>query len=263
MIRILIKLIKLLEKRYPWFARCIKGLRLHELKMWTRFFIRQILLRRLFGQPRAILYDFRDGKILIAPDDLGMAIQLNTQMDREHGALENALLSEVLPKSPDFLCVGTHVGTFAIPMAEHCKKVVAIEANPNTYELLKANISISEKNNIETHNVAAWHTSASLDFLRDDSATVLSRVLPKRAAPDYRPDTGTKITKVPAVNLDELLPGRRFDLLLMDVEGAETNALRGATLIMENIKYFWLSFLPAVLNSNMGASHRLRISPSS
>jgi hypothetical protein len=51
--------------------------------------------------------------------------------------------------------------------------------------------------------------------------------------------------------LDSLLPGQRFDLIKMDVQGAELDILQGSPGFIHNTKYLWLEL--QAHNYNLGA----------
>jgi FkbM family methyltransferase len=69
----------------------------------------------------------------------------------------------------------------------------------------------------------------------------------------YRENTNVpfKSTKQKIVTLDSLLPGQRFDLIKMDVQGAELDIIQGSPGIINNTKYLWLELQPH--NYNIGA----------
>jgi FkbM family methyltransferase len=51
--------------------------------------------------------------------------------------------------------------------------------------------------------------------------------------------------------LDSLLPGQKFDLIKMDVQGAELDIIKGSPGFIHNAKYLWLELQPH--NYNIGA----------
>ena len=218
----------MIEPRYRFFSL-----------LWRRMIKAQI------GSPRAILHDTKIGKMLFDPLDWYVYWGMHRASSPEtiwHPALLNLLRAWARGQETHLtaLCVGAHVGTLAVPLAEHCKRLVAIEANPFTYELLLANVAINQKDNIRTHNLAAWHKRDTVDFLayRHNSlgAAVIAEADPRRAEPGA--------IKVPAMRLDDLLKDEDFGLVLMDIEGAETNALRGARRVMKNVQIFAVEFFP-------------------
>jgi FkbM family methyltransferase len=69
----------------------------------------------------------------------------------------------------------------------------------------------------------------------------------------YKENTNVpfKSTKRKTVTLDSLLPGQRFDLIKMDVQGAELDILQGSPGFIYNSKYLWLELQSH--NYNIGA----------
>jgi FkbM family methyltransferase len=60
-----------------------------------------------------------------------------------------------------------------------------------------------------------------------------------------------KVTRRKCTTLDSLLPGQRFDLIKMDVQGAELDIIQGSPGFIHNAKYLWLELQPH--NYNIGA----------
>jgi FkbM family methyltransferase len=69
----------------------------------------------------------------------------------------------------------------------------------------------------------------------------------------YKENTNVpfKATKRRCVTLDSLLPGQKFDLIKMDVQGAELDIIQGSPGFIHNAKYLWLELQPH--NYNIGA----------
>ena len=69
----------------------------------------------------------------------------------------------------------------------------------------------------------------------------------------YRENTNVPFTskKRRTVTLDSLLPGQKFDLIKMDVQGAELDIIQGSPGMIHNAKYLWLELQPH--NYNIGA----------
>ena len=64
------------------------------------------------------------------------------------------------------LIVGSHIGSLVIPISRHCKEIVAIEANPKTYELLSLNLRMNNIENVVSHNIAASEKTEIITFLQ-------------------------------------------------------------------------------------------------
>ena len=69
----------------------------------------------------------------------------------------------------------------------------------------------------------------------------------------YKENTNVpfKVTKRRSVTLDSLLPGQRFDLIKIDVQGAELDIIQGSPGFIHQAKYLWLELQPH--NYNIGA----------
>jgi FkbM family methyltransferase len=60
-----------------------------------------------------------------------------------------------------------------------------------------------------------------------------------------------QIEKRKMITLDSLLPNEKFDLIKMDVQGAELDIMQGSPIIIHNTKYLWLEL--QVHHYNIGA----------
>jgi FkbM family methyltransferase len=184
-------------------------------------------LRELLIGPfgRAVLTESENGVLLVPVSDafVGRALCFKGYYDR---AILQFLYAQCSEESK-VLVVGAHIGAFAIPLAKKVRKVVAVEANPKTYELLGLNASLNELRNIEVHNFAAGDRTGDVSFVLTNANTGGSRVkmgeLDRRSHFNERPQTVT----VRMRRLDDVFPVSNFDLIVMDVEGSETLALGG------------------------------------
>jgi len=66
----------------------------------------------------------------------------------------------------------------------------------------------------------------------------------------YKENTNVpfKLTKRKCITLDSLLPGQKFDLIKIDVQGAELDILQGSPGFIYNTKYLWLELQPHKYN---------------
>ena len=69
----------------------------------------------------------------------------------------------------------------------------------------------------------------------------------------YKENTNVpfKSIKRRTTTLDSLLPGQRFDLIKLDVQGSELDIIQGSPGFIHNAKYLWLELQPH--NYNIGA----------
>lgn len=188
-------------------------------------------------------HECRRGKIVHFAGDacIGMALARYG----EWGETELALLRPYIPAGGTVIDVGAHVGTHALGFAEFVGadgSVIAIEAQPETFCLLCANVANNGKLRIVTpinalagdrsgvHAVTLFHGSAP------DNAGARSflRELNEGARP------GAATVQITMLTLDSLdLP--RCDLIKIDVEGMELLVLRGAQNLLaraQSLVYF-------------------------
>ena len=65
--------------------------------------------------------------------------------------------------------VGAHIGTLVVPLARHAAHVMAIEANPDTFELLNLNLLLNGCANVEALQLAAGEREGEIEFVQNTS----------------------------------------------------------------------------------------------
>lgn len=147
-----------------------------------------------------------------------------------HGCYDRedlGVLMEACDGNSRVLIVGAHVGSLAIPLAKRVRNVVAVEANPATFDLLRMNVMLNGLANVDLHNLAAGNSNTLVAMLASRLNTGGSKLRMgewNRWVYTYdRPET----VRVRMRRLDEVLQKTEFDLIVMDIEGSETRALRG------------------------------------
>jgi FkbM family methyltransferase len=190
-------------------------------------------LRRLVVGPysNAILTRTENGLLLVPSGDLmvGRRLSFNGRYDSE---LIDFLLGKCEATS-EVLFVGAHVGALAIPVAKRVRKVVAVEANPSTFELLRMNVVLNGLYNMEIHNFAAGDRDGETGFLTSELNSGGSGVeIGERGRDAGIYDKPVRID-VRMKRLDDVFPRTHFDLIIMDIEGSEALALRGMSKLVE------------------------------
>jgi FkbM family methyltransferase len=147
-----------------------------------------------------------------------------------NGCYDPELLDFLLERcesASSVLFVGAHVGALAIPTAKKVREVVAVEANPTTAHLLRMNVMLNGLQNVEIRSFAAGDRNAEVSFLArrlNSGASMVEMGEWHRKALDRgKPERITVQMK----RLDNVFSDAYFDLIVMDIEGAEALALRG------------------------------------
>jgi FkbM family methyltransferase len=142
-----------------------------------------------------------------------------------HTRNELAMLRHFVRPGDSVLDIGAHIGTFAIPFAHFVGaegRVVAFEANPENLTLLRTNIALNAfGDRIEAHQgVVTSRREPCVMRAGQEGNSGTCFFEPARAG-----EPGHAV-----IHLDEWLergPGpQRFDLVKVDVEGAEMDVLR-------------------------------------
>jgi FkbM family methyltransferase len=128
-----------------------------------------------------------------------------------------------LDRPVTFVDVGANLGEFVVPMAAHpnVERVIAYEPDPRTAEMCRANLGINDLEADVRERLVG--DGSPLPFVID----VLS---PSESG--MRP--GGPI--LPTHRLDEEIPAEGDFLMLIDVEGAELNVLRGASELIRKTR---------------------------
>lgn len=199
----------------------------------------------------AVLVKADNGLYAVAPDDLGVGRRLRSR--GSYGAKELLRLERHMPENCRALIVGSHVGTLVVPLSRLSLATVAIEANPNTFALLKTNLALNGIANCETFNVAASDKEGTMEFLLSRVNSGGSKMAPKKDRYIYRFDKPERIL-VKSSPLDALIENKDFDLVVMDIEGSECLALAGMQGILAKTKTLAVEFIPHLIKDVAGAT---------
>jgi len=212
------------------------------IKKWLKSAIRWMFLSYLGPRTSAILVDLDGLKLLVPATDLSLARSLSKSGGYNKPLVEFLVQQVSAPSA--VLFIGTHIGSVLIPVAKRCRAVVGIEANPETFKLLEANLKLNNITNAKILNRAAFDQKGDLSFLATRDNTGGSKITP--GGPQdilFRLDPAKKIT-VAGDRVDDLLENGDFDLVVMDIEGSETKALKGMPRILGFAKKLVLEIHP-------------------
>ena len=203
--------------------------------------IKSTRLRKKLGQNiKAIITESENGLFAVDPEDLEVGQKLRSG---GFGVDEVERLKTFINKKSKVLIVGTHIGALAIPLSKHCREITAIEANPNTFELLEINLHLNHAKNIIPHNIFANESHEKVEFLLNTVNSGGSKRKPKKSSFLYDFDN-PEIIELESHKLDDYLPDHDYDLVLLDIEGSEYFAMKGMKDILSNCKTLVVEFLP-------------------
>ena len=197
---------------------------------------------------RAIITQSSNGLFAVDPEDLEVGEKLRKG---GFGLDEIERIKSLISDDSRVLIVGSHIGSLVIPISRHCKEVVAIEANPKTYELLSLNLRLNNIENVVSHNIAASEKTEIITFFLNTVNSGGSKRAPKQSHFMYEYDSPERV-EIQAHALDTHLSNHAFDLVLMDIEGSEFFALKGMPKILQECNSLIVEFLPHHLRNVAG-----------
>lgn len=175
----------------------------------------------------------------------------------------NRVLQSLLEADSNFVDVGAHLGFHTVTCAAKAGRGrhIAVEPNPKNVALLDRNLQINGLNQNQRVRIERCGVGAKAGTLRFESNErdpALGRLLDEGQAP--RP--GCEVIEVPVRSIDDICADQgRTDLLKIDVEGFEYNALLGARQTIarnENIKIS-LEIAPAHIRERNTPEEFLRL----
>jgi FkbM family methyltransferase len=199
------------------------------------------LKRTLNGRHvKAVLVETEQGLFACAPEDWAVGGELAHR--GRYGRQEIDRILSLTNASSRVLFVGSHIGSLVIPVAGRVAHVTAIEANPATFELLRMNIGLNDRSNVEALQIAAADNEGAIDFVLSTSNTGGSKRMPLVKRSMYFQDNPV-VVQVKTARLDDLLPGD-YDLIVMDIEGSEYFALQGMPRLLARARHLISEFRP-------------------
>lgn len=149
---------------------------------------------------------------------------------RYGGELEfSKMIIDSLKSEDIFYDIGASLGLISIHGSMRCQRVFAFEPDPYYQQRLSRNISLNNKNNIEILNWAVSKDSGSLDLYTSGSGG---------SSPCLNPIGHEQSVLVNANSIDNAIAEGLMpppDIIKIDIEGAEADALKGMkNLLLSN-----------------------------
>ncbi len=175
----------------------------------------------------SVILDFEKFKLMVDAHDEGIAAEL--ALDHMHEPFGTEILLSILKDDMTVVELGANIGYYT--MQESCqrklKRIVAIEPNPVSFEVLSENVRMNECKHVDLFNVGISDVDGNLPFYISKHSNICSI--------GARDDYERKID-VPVLKLDTLVERENVDtvdMIRMDIEGHEICALRG---MLETLK---------------------------
>jgi FkbM family methyltransferase len=154
---------------------------------------------------------------------------------------EGHIVGRFTPKEGDTVIdIGAHIGRYTITSSKqvgNTGKVLAIEADPDNFQLLKRNIALNNLKNVLPLNYAVFSTRTRMKLYEQSASAKYNSLMLARAAKtknyvEVNADTLDSILKLNEVN--------QVNWIKIDVEGAEFEVLKGSTktLSTDNVSLF-------------------------
>ncbi|HEY4111760.1 FkbM family methyltransferase [Puia sp.] len=212
--------------------------------------LQENILKALFGRNiRGVVFSAYNGAFVNSLNDVIVSENLGFvgSYDKE----KIVYLLSFLNSDSCVYIVGAHIGTLVVPIARAVRKVLTFEANPQTYGFLSWNISLNQLSNVEHYNYAIYDKETELSFYQCRANTGGSKIKPVSDHFYYNYDKPTEV-KVKTRLLDGFTdPCEKNypDMIIMDIEGAEYAALRGAPKCLEHARYLYIEIMPHHLSN--------------
>jgi FkbM family methyltransferase len=184
-----------------------------------------------------VVADTQNGLLIVDPRDFGVSGGLLAHGSYDWPAI--SWLLRLLDHDSRLVFVGAHLGALLVPLVLHSgsRRVIAFEPAPHNFRLLTMNLALNGLAAAVVHNQAVGDTAGNVRFTENPINTGNSRVS----------QVGDIV--VPMTTLDTALqaewPGT--DLLVLDTEGFEVHAIRGAMQSLAQTRYFYVEYGPEQL----------------
>jgi FkbM family methyltransferase len=188
-------------------------------------------VHKLLGNPLIIAPYINGTKILVDPTDfIGSKIIILGSWELEVYEIISAKLSH----ASTFVDIGSHYGSFSVPIAKQVSRVIALDANPLMTEILTTCLKINNVDNVIVESCALSDSVGTLDFFVScDVNTGTSSLVDGWAL------GRVERIRVKSTTLDEIVDRLGLDwidCLKIDVEGSAERVLLGAPKALQRTR---------------------------
>jgi len=177
----------------------------------------------------------KNGLLAVPAGDFNVSRSL--LMSGEYDWPQITWLNALLGNASRVVFAGAHIGAVLIPIVRHsaARGVVAFEPSPRNFRLLTMNLRLNGIEGVVTFNTALGERCGRIQFTENDINTGNSRVAPSHG--EITVDVET-LDRTIAPDWDSI------DLIVMDTEGSEVAAMRGAQATLARTRNLYVEFSP-------------------
>ena len=150
-------------------------------------------------------------------------------------------LRQVLGAQSRVVFAGAHIGAVLIPLARMSatRSLIAFEPSPRNFKLLNMNLELNGIEGVIAINAALADRPGNIQFTENSINTGNSRIAPADGEITVKLET-----------LDRTIPPdwKSIDLIVMDTEGSEVAAMRGAHATLAKTRNLYIEFSPEQLH---------------
>jgi FkbM family methyltransferase len=183
----------------------------------------------------AIVAQTKNGLLAVQPGDFNVSRELLSRGEYDWQPI--MWLTKLVDANSRLVFAGAHLGAVLIPIAaaSGARAIVAFEPSPRNYRLLSMNLCLNKLECVAARNIAVGQQPGKLHFTENSINTGNSRIAEANGEILVEVDT-----------LDRCVPSdwNVIDLLVMDIEGSEVAAMRGAPSVLARTRYLYVEFAP-------------------
>jgi FkbM family methyltransferase len=183
----------------------------------------------------AIVAQTKNGLLAVQPGDFNVSRELLSRGEYDWQSI--TWLTKLVDADSHLVFAGAHIGAVLIPIAaaSGAREILAFEPSPRNYQLLSMNLRLNGLDGVVARNIAVGQRPGKLHFTENSINTGNSRIAET---------TGEILVEVDT--LDRCVPPQWsvIDLMVMDIEGSEVAAMRGAPATLARTRYLYVEFAP-------------------
>jgi FkbM family methyltransferase len=195
-------------------------------------------MRSLGKHGIAIVAETKNGLLAVPAGDFNVSRSL--LLNGEYDWPQITWLSALLGATSRVVFAGAHIGAVLIPIVRHAatRTVVAYEPSPRNFRLLTMNLQLNGIDGVIIFNAALGDRSGKIQFTENSTNTGNSRIAPS---------DGEIIVDMEMLDRTIAADWASIDLIVMDTEGCEVAAMRGAQATLAKTRNLYVEFSPQQL----------------